>query len=153
MEKEVIKKVEVPAEVPTHYEKAWERLIAESIAKFADEKMCFSGLNSMEVSVEMNEAAEDILSQQRAEDKFELTLRRYGVPLSKSSNPYLVLRLNALWTDDKTIAIFFFTVALRETLIFYRNHKPYKRFITLWEEGSYGRVGKKFSQRSIPWVY
>ncbi len=39
----------------------------------------------MEVSVVINEEAKDILPQQRAEDKFELTLRQYGVPLSDSS--------------------------------------------------------------------
>ena len=49
VEKEVIKRVEVPAEIPAHYEEAWERQVAESTALIADEKTCFSGLNSIEV--------------------------------------------------------------------------------------------------------
>ncbi len=91
VKKEVIKRVEVPAEIPAHYEEAWEKQVAESVALFADEKTCFSGLGSMAVRVAMNEAAEDILSEQRAKDKFELTLRRYGVPLADYSSPYLLL--------------------------------------------------------------
>lgn len=132
VEKEVIKRVKVPAEIPTHYEEAWERQVAESVALFADEKTCFSGLNSMEVSVVMNEAAKDILPEQRAKDKFELTLRRYGVPLSNWSNPHLLLGLEALWNEEKRFVAFTINVSLKEPLIFYRNQKPYKRFIKSW---------------------
>ena len=96
VEKEVIKRVEVPAEIPAYYEKAWKRQVAESIAKSADEKTCFSGLDNMEVRVVISEDAKDILSEQRAKDKFELTLRRHGVPLSDSSNPYIVLSINVV---------------------------------------------------------
>ena len=98
VEKEVIKRVEVPAEIPAYYEKAWKRQVAESIAKSADEKTYFSGLDSMEVHILMNAAAEDILSKQRAKDKFELTLRRHGVPLSDFSNPYIFLTVTKVWT-------------------------------------------------------
>ena len=142
VEKEVIKRVEVPAEIPAHYEEAWEIQVAESVALSADEKTCFSGLNSIEVSVVMNEAAEDILSKQRAKDKFELTLRRYGVPLSNWSNPHLSLGLEALWNEEKRFVAFTINVSLKEPLIFYRNQKPYKRFIKSWEEYSYGYAGK-----------
>ena len=149
VEKEVIKRVEVPAEIPAHYEEAWERQVAESTALIADEKTCFSGLNSMEVSVVMNEDAKDILSEQRAKDKFELTLRRYGVPLSNLSNPYLELRINALWNEDKIFATYVLGVELRESIIFYRNNKPHKHFVTLWEAISYGYVGKDVARESL----
>ena len=142
VEKEVIKRVEVPAKIPAHYEEAWERQVAESIALIADEKTCFSGLNSMEVSVVMNEDAKDILSEQRAKDKFELTLRRYGVPLSNWSNPHLSLGIEALWNEEKRFVAFTINVSLKEPLIFYRNQKPYKRFIKPWEEIHYGYAGK-----------
>ncbi len=142
VEKEVIKRVEVPAEIPAHYEEAWERQVAESVALSADEKTCFSGLNSIAVSVVMNEAAEGILSEQRAKDKFELTLRRYGVPLSDWSNPHLFLHLEALWNEKKIFVVYTIDVSLTEPLIFFRNQKPYKRFITSWEAISYGYAGK-----------
>ncbi len=149
VEKEVIKRVEVPAEIPAHYEKAWEREIAESIALSADEKTCFSGLNSMEVSVIMNEDAKDILSEQRAKDKFELTLRRYGVPLANSSNPYLLLSIEALWYEDKIVATYVLGVELREAIIFYRNNKPHRHFVTLWKDSSYGYAGKDVAREAF----
>ena len=142
VEKEVIKRVEVPAEIPTHYEEAWERQVAESTALIADEKTCFSGLGSMEVSVVMNEDAKDILSEQRAKDRFELTLRRYGVPLSNWSIPHLSLGIEALWNKQKTFAAFTISVSLTEPLIFYRDNKPHRRYVTPWEEYSYGYAGK-----------
>lgn len=160
VEKEVIKKVEVPAEIPAYYEKAWKRQVAESIAKSADEKTCFSGLNSMAVHVEMNEDAKDILSEQRVKDKFELTLRRHGVPLSDfsnpynllsdfSTNPYIFLNVESVWNDAKTIAIFNISVSLREPLIFYRGQKPYKHFVTLWGQYNYGSAGKRVAKEAF----
>ena len=149
VEKEVIKRVEVPAEIPAHYEEAWERQVAESTALIADEKTCFLGLNSMEVSVVMNEDAKDILSEQRAKDKFELTLRRYGVPLSNWSNPHLLLGIEALWNEEKRFVAFTINVSLKEPLIFYRNQKPYKRFIKSWEEIHYGYAGKDVARKAF----
>ena len=149
VEKEVIKKVEVPAEIPIHYENVWKRLVAELAAPIADEETCFSGLDSMEVRIVINEDAKDILSKQRVKDKFELTLRRYGVPLSDSSNPYIVLSVNVLWNEGKTIAIYYIAVDLIETLIFYRNNKPHRRIVTLWDSRRHGRVGKNLARESF----
>ena len=150
VEKEVVKRVEVPAEIPAHYEEAWERQIAESIALIANEKTCFSGLNSIEVHVTMNEDAEDILSEQRAKDRFELTLRRYGVPLANSANLYyLLLSIDALWNEDKIFASYVLGVELRESIIFYRDNKPHKRFVTLWKDSSYGYAGKDVAREGF----
>lgn len=149
VEKEVVKRVEVPAEIPAHYEEAWERQIAESIALIANEKTCFSGLNSIEVHVTMNEDAKDILSEQRAKDKFELTLRRYGVPLSNWSNPHLSLGIEALWNENKIFVSYVLGVELRESIIFYRNNKPHKRFVTLWKYSSYGYAGKDVAREGF----
>ena len=149
VEKEVIKRVEVPAEIPAHYEEAWKIQVAESIAKFADEQTCFSDLKSLEVRVGMNEGAKDILSEQRAKDKFELTLRRYGVPLSNWSNPHLLLGIEALWNEEKRFVAFTINVSLKEPLIFYRNQKPYTRFIKPWEEIVYGYAGKDVARESF----
>ena len=106
VEREVVNRVEVPAEVPALYQRAWDRLVAEMAAGFADEKTCFASLDSMEVRVGMNEAAEEILSKQRVKDKFELTLRRYGVAVSNSSTPYLSLSIEGFWNEEKTSTIY-----------------------------------------------
>ena len=149
VEKEVIKKVEVPAEIPIHYENVWKRLVAELAAPIADEETCFSGLDSMEVRVVINEDAKDILSEQRVEDKFELTLRRYGVPLSKWSNPYLSVSIDVVWNEDKTLTAYTVSTTLLEPLIFYRKEKPHKRFVKLWEQSSYGYAGKDVVRESL----
>lgn len=149
VEKDVIKRVEVPAEIPAYYEKAWKRQVAESIAKSAEEKTCFSGLNSIEVRVGMNEDAKDILSEQRAKDKFELTLRRHGVPLSDFSSPFIFLNVEAVWNNDKIIAAYIISVSLVEPLIFSRNQKPYKRLIMLWEQSSYGLASKMIAKETF----
>ncbi len=149
VEKEIIKRVEVPAEIPAHYEEAWERQVAESAALFADEKTCFSGLGSMAVRVAMNEAAEDILSKQRAKDKFELTLRRYSVPLADYSSPYLLLSIDALWNEEKIFATYVLGVELTQAIIFYRNNKPHKRLVPLWEHRSYGYAGKDVAREGF----
>ena len=148
VEKEVVKKIEVPAEIPAYYEAAWNRQVAELSANLADDKMCFSGLDSVKVVVVMNEDAKDIFSEQRTKDKFELTLRRHGVPLSDLSNPYLSLSFQALWNEDKTLAAYVVELTLIELIIFYRNNKPHKRFVTLWQDMSYGYAGSKVARQS-----
>ena len=143
VEKEVVKKIEVPAEIPAYYEEAWKRQVAELSADFADDKTCFSGIDSVQVVVGMNEDAKDIFSEQRTKDKFELTLRRHGVPLSDLSNPYLLLSFEALWNEDKTLVAYIVELSLRQSLIFYRNNTPYRRVVSLWENLSYGYAGSK----------
>lgn len=121
---------------------------AELSADLADDKMCFSGLDSVKVVVVMNEDAKDIFPEQRTKDKFELTLRRHGVPLSDLSNPYLSLSFQALWNEDKTLAAYVVELTLIELIIFHRNNKPHKRFVTLWQDMSYGYAGSKVARQS-----
>ena len=147
--KQVIKKVEVPAEVPAHYEHAWKRRVAEITAGFADEEMCFTGLDSIEAVVALDEDTKDVLSNQRAEDKFELTLRRHGVPLAESTNPYLLLSVDAVWNDSNTIAAYVVEVALIEELVFYRNQRPLRRLVGIWESFSFGFVGKNSARELL----
>ena len=150
VENVVEKKVEVPAEIPALHEHALQKMVAEIAANFADEKACFSDLDSIKVVVEMSEEAEDLLSEQRAKDKFELTLRRHGVPLSGiMSNPFLSLEIDVFWNDSNMMAIFHIQAALREQVYIRRNRKPYRRIVSVWETGSYGSVGRNLARESI----
>lgn len=149
VEKQIVKKVEIPAEIPERYVIAWERLRAMVLASIADEKMCFLGLDSVEVSVSISEAAEDILSERRAKDTFELTLRRNGVPLSDRSSPILSLSIDVFWNDSNTIAIFYIEAALIERVYIYRNSKPFQRSVAVWETSSYGSVGRNLARDSL----
>ena len=153
VDREVVKRVvvpaEVPAEVPAYYKHAWQKQVAEEYAGWADEKTCFSGLDSMEVEISMTEDAKDILSEQRAKDKFELTLRRHGVPLSDFSNPYLWLSINALWDESKTWSTYGISVKLSEALIFQRNNKPHRRIVIVWQSGGHGYAGSRVAREAL----
>ncbi len=143
VEKRSVKKVEVPAEIPQRYVMAWESLVAESTAELANEKTCFSGIDSLAVFVTLNEHAKDLLSEQRAKEKVELTLRRYDVPLSESSNPLIDFKIEAAWQEDKSAAAFTISTTLLEVLIIYRGNEPYKRVVAIWNDLHYGYVGRK----------
>lgn len=143
VEKRSVKEVEVPAEIPQRYVMAWESLVAEWTAELADEKTCFSGIDSLAVFVTLNEHAKDLLSEQRAKEKVELTLRRYDVPLSESSNPLIDFKIEAAWQEDKSAAAFTISTTLLEVLIIYRGNEPYKRVVAIWNDLHYGYVGRK----------
>ncbi len=122
------------------------RIEFPEIVPFAEDQTCFSGLDSMQVIVAVNDGVENILSEQHAKDRFELNLRRNGIPLSDSSNYYLFLSLEALWEDDLT-ATFSISVELRETLVIHRKDRPLKRVVTLWQTGSYGYAGRAVARK------
>ena len=119
---------------------------AEFWAPFAEDQACFSGLDGMQVIVTVNDGVENILSEQHAKDRFELNLRRNGVPLSDSSNHHLFLSLEAIWEDDLP-ATFSISVELRETLVIHRNDRPLKRNVALWQTGSHGFVGRAVARK------
>ena len=140
-----------PCEV---YEAAWKRLLAEWETKVEyDDKRCFAGIESVEVVVMVVEDATDVLSEQTARDKFELMLRKHGVPLSKEdsssfcSDLCLILSVSAGWDEKERFFFYILTASLHEPLVFYRNEKPHKRLVQLWEDVSYGVAGRKVARR------
>lgn len=149
VEKEVVREVELPAEIPQGYVMAWESFLAESTAELADEKICFSGIDSFAVFVSLNEPAKDILSEQRAKEKVELTLRRYDVPLSESSHPLLDFKIEAAWQEDKSAAAFTMSTSLLELLIIRRGNEPYRRMVAIWNDSHYGYVGRKVAREFL----
>ena len=149
VEKEVVKKVEVPVEVPAHYVSAWETRVAKMRATYADEKTLFMQLNNLSVTVALDEEVGDIISEQRAKDKFELTLRRHGVPLAEPAVNYLLLDIDAFWNESNTIATWTISVGLLERFEFFRSGKPYWCFAQIWESRSFGTVGKNLARESL----
>ena len=122
------------------------RMEFPEIVPFAEDQTCFSGLDSMQVIVAVNDGIENILSEQHAKDRFELNLRRHGVPLSESSDPYLFLSFEAHWGDHLQ-GIFNIDIELRETLVIHRKGRPLNRVVTLWKTGSYGSVGRAVARK------
>lgn len=134
------------------YEHALSRWKAELAAEIDnDEKMCFKDIDSVGVFVSMNEGALKVLSEQRVKDRFELTLRGYGVPVSetRSSDLDLTLSVKALWDKEQLRSAYILYVAIYEPLIFYRGGKPYKRMAALWEDRSYGYAGSAVVKRAF----
>ena len=124
---------------------------AEIEAAYADEKICFSDIDSLNVTVMLNEPAKQIISEQRAKDKFQLTLRRYGVPLSDSpgSPPYLDFTIEAVRDEKWKITAYHAHVSLHERLILYRNETPYTRHVELWSDGSFVLAGSGMIEKAL----
>ena len=134
-EKEVIKKVEVPAEIPEEYKRAFEKFRSEYYATTASDVTIFSNIDELRVVVFLNDGAEKIISEQRVRDKFELLLRRYGIPLTPfRSSSYIYFSVNVVNRDNKNAA-HTIELSLEEEVIFYRGDKPYRKTVTLWNGG------------------
>ena len=165
IEKEVIKRVEVPAEIPEEYKRALEIVRAEDAAITATDATVFSGVDSLDVRIFLNENAREIISEQRVRDKFELILRGYGIPVSNLDSVSLFTKLlgfnlwgsrfislsmevayNDMEVGYSNVRMYVYTTQLRfdEVVIFYRDGKPYRRSAVLWDGGgSYGYAGKQ----------
>lgn len=150
----VEKVVEVPAEIPELYVAAAGRFLDEAKAEYAYEKTCFYGLDSLAVSVSINSEMETLISNQRLRNKVELTLRQYGVPIGAWSDPGLNFSIDGLWVrnkfDEKKMGVaFMVTVALMEPIVFYRDGKPYRRYVNTWEDQSLLLSGRDEIKESL----
>lgn len=124
---------------------------AEIEAAYADEKICFSDIDSLNVSVFLNETAKQVLSEQRAKDKFQLTLRRYDVPFSDSTSSllYLLFSIEAVRDEKWRLTAYSVRASLYESLVLYRNEIPYKRLVELWHSGNFGFAGSDLTERAL----
>ena len=170
IEKEVIKKVEVPAEIPEEYKRALEKFRAENSATTATDATIFSGMDSVNVRIFLNEDAKEIISEQRVRDKFELTLRGYDIPVFSLDSASFFTRLLGfdLWRPSlinftmevghiksgygDNIRTYIYTTRLefQEEVIFYRDEKPYRERVVLWKGGGYlGYAGKLVIEEAL----
>ena len=134
------------------YQYAWDRLMAEQDAEVNDdEKICFKGIDSVGVLVSIDDDIVKILSEQRARDRFELILRGHGVPVSEtiSSDLDLMLSVSAVWDKKERFLSYTLSVTIYEPLIFYRDERPHKRFVALWQDLSFGHAGRDVARRSF----
>ena len=154
IEKEVIKKVKVPAKIPKEYKRALEKFNAEDSATTATDAMIFSGVERLNVIIVLNENAEEIISEQRVRDKFELVLRGYNIPVFSLDDTsllfgfniilsnYIVFSMDAGYIDvNDNVRMYVYRTDLNfeEKVVFYRDEKPYRKRVVLWEGG--GNLG------------
>ena len=170
------KEVEVPAEIPEEYKRALEKFNAEDVATTATESTVFSGVDRLYIKIFLDEVAEDIISEQRVRDKFELLLRGYGIPVFNLDNStgytssglsavleyttalllknYISLSINAGYVDvgyqnDIRVYIYTTSVNFRERVIFYRDEKPYREDVILWEHDVLGYAGSRVIEDAL----
>lgn len=129
--------------------KAWKEWIKLENATVADDKTCFSDIDSLRIYIALDGAAKEIISNQRAKDKLQLTLRRHGVPLSDSSGHALFFSINALRNPRTNQIIYQVDVSLYQSIIFYRKGTPYQRHVDLWEEDVFGYAGSLVAEKTF----
>lgn len=151
----VEKEVVVPAEIPEEYKRALEIVRAEDDAITATDATIFSGMDKLRVMVRLNDEAEEVISERRVRDKFELILRGYGIPvfsldyLSFWVSNYILFSMDVAYKDGNMGA---YTVGVNfyETVIFYRDGKPYIKRVILWEGiGSVGYAGSRVIEDAL----
>ena len=139
---EVIKEVEKP--LPEIYKTALETYLKFSGAKFAaNEGSVLEGVKSLRVFVEVGEAVKNDISSSTIKNKIELELRKLGVRIDDNSDVSLSYNLWVLRQNDSEILGFSESLAVRQMVTLPRETGYIKNMATIWENRSYGTVGKE----------
>ena len=165
IEKEVIKRIEVPAEIPDEYVRAMARFKAEEFADIGTEATIFSGVERLNVIIILNENAEEIISEQRVRDKFELVLRGYDIPVFSLDDTSLLLGFNFILSnyvvfsmdagyidvnDNVRMYVYRTDLSFEEKVVFYRDEKPYRERVVLWDGGgNLGYAGSRVIEEAL----
>jgi len=141
VEKIVERKVEVPAEIPELYKNALAFMEAFRATKLVTQKDALAGVESVSVEINLTDDVKKIVSEAEIRTKFEITLRRSGVPIDENSRFTLTHTQDGFTRDSPTLT-YSFTVALEELVVGFRDGGPsMRRYVPTWRKGSYGTVG------------
>lgn len=141
VERIVERKVEVPAEIPEIYKNALEFMKRFRGAKLVSQKDSLAGVESVRVGIVLTDDVKKIVSESEIRTKFEITLRRSGVPIDEKSRFALRFEYEG-FTDDSPTLTYSFTVSLLEWVVAFRDGGPGVYCLTsTWQEGSFGTVG------------
>ncbi len=143
--KEVVKvveqKVEVPAEIPEAYQTALKLSNRMRGSKALSQKEALTGVASVSVSVGLTDDIKKTISEEEIRTKFEITLRRSGVPIDENSRFGLTYSADG-FTKDNTTLVYTVRTSLLETLFGFREDGTvFQRFAPSWYTGNYGTVG------------
>ncbi len=106
---------------------------------YADDIDLFSGLDSIQVLISVDEEIKQIISENEVRTKFELTLRNHGIHVSDNSTPYIVYVIAGV--RDKEILAFSTTTSLRGPVIFHIQDREHIRIVDLWNFSRFGFFG------------
>lgn len=143
--KEVVKiverTVEVPAAIPEPYKNALNFLQRFNDAKFVSQKDGLAGVESVRVAITLSEDIKKIISESEIRTKFEITLRRSGVPINEKSRFTLSHYQDGFTKGDPTL-VFSCSTTLNEHAFAFRDGGPIsQRYVDTWRDGNYGFVG------------
>jgi hypothetical protein len=149
--KEVTKEVEVPTKLTAEQQAAiafWDRFLNARFIETPDDALY--RLDSVQVTVSLNDAVKKLVSEDRVKNKFELILREHGVKIDDRAIVMLNLSIEGLWSKSPvTFLVYTPRLQLDQTVVVARKGDFRKAGATLWERGSYGFVGTQMAEGAI----
>ena len=122
------------------------------LSQFGEDKEFFSGMDTLRVGVFWDEEAENILSEDQAQTKFEATLRKYRLPVASGSWPLpcIALRLNSVGGESiYDLFVFSIAVELRDRVIYSRGERQNQTTGTIWRSAMIGSAGNQTNAREL----
>lgn len=149
VEKIVEQRVEVPAKIPEIYETALAFREKFLTAKLVLQKEALAGVESVSVAIDLADDVKKIVSESEIRTKFEITLRRSGVPINEKSRFTLAYTQDGFTKGNPTLA-YSITTALQEAVVGFRNGDPgLQRYIATWTSVYYGTVGVSKAREAL----
>lgn len=149
-EVEVIREVEVPAKLTDAQKAAIDfsvRFFGAQLVKSKDE--VFYKVESVAVSVLMNNAVKKVVSEDRVRNKFELVLRQHNIQLDEKAPVLLEVAIEGLWDKDDIRLTFTRSIGLVEHVTIGRKSDLRQTLATTWDESSFGYAGKAVAEKAI----
>ncbi len=143
--KEIVKfverKVEVPAEIPELYTTALDFMEKFRGSKLVSQKDALTDIDSVSVEITLSDDIKKLISESEIRTKFEITLRRSGIPINEKSRYSLVYYQDGFTGNNPTL-IYTFSTSLEELVVGFRDGLPkIRRYVATWRRGNFGTVG------------
>lgn len=116
------------------------------IAQMDDDKVHFSGLDTLRVGVFLDEDKANVLSEAEVRTKFEATLRKYRVPVDSDfwSFPYVALRISSVGGESAyDLIAFLVAVELRDQIVYSRGDQQHQTDGVIWRYSMLGASGNR----------
>lgn len=151
VEKLVERRVEVPAQIPDDYLMAMKfaRLFVSAPLATNDETLMWN-IKAVNPSAYVNPAVQSVVSEDEIKTKFEITLRKYGIPISSDSRIWLRIAVEGLWDENTRITLTYsINTSLSEVVTVFRNDEAKRIVSDTWSSGSYGFAGRTVAKDAI----
>jgi hypothetical protein len=99
------------------------------------------GISSFSVHVEVDEAVEPLLSQQRVQNRFELVLRRNNIVINEKSPARLQIELMGLWSPRKELLFYYSSLHVHRSAVIESGDEMRSLRPVVWEDERFGGAG------------